>query len=111
MPLLRSSSHRQKPGPDDMPNRVPNSGIYDLGRRSDTDLVCELATRFNHGGGDDGWPMDVILVRGLGGATVLTRDGTGLIVSVRIYHRPFLMVELFSAERAKRLRQKIHSGR
>ena len=42
---------------------------------------------------------------------ILTRDGTGLIVSVRIYHRPFLMVEQFSAELAKRLRRKIHSGR
>jgi hypothetical protein len=47
----------------------------------------------------------------VGGATILTRDETGLIVSIRIYHRPFLMVQQFSAELAKRLKRKIHSGR
>ena len=96
-----------------MPNRVPNSGIYDLGRGGDTDLVCEVATRFNLRGGDDGWDMAqgrCSRSRRVGGATILTRDETGLIVSIRIYHRPLLMVQQFSAELAKRLKRKIHSG-
>jgi hypothetical protein len=46
----------------------------------------------------------------VGGATILTRDETGLIASVRLYHRPFQIVQQFSAELAKRLKGKIDSS-
>lgn len=43
----------------------------------------------------------------VGGTTILTRDETGLIASVRLYHRPFQILEQFSAELANRLKGKI----
>ena len=46
----------------------------------------------------------------VGGTTILTRDETGLIASVRLYHRPFQIVQQFSAELAKRLKGKIGPG-
>jgi hypothetical protein len=45
----------------------------------------------------------------VGGTTILTRDETGLIASVRLYHRPFQIVQQFSAELSKRLKGKIDS--
>src|SRR6266849_2037827 len=46
----------------------------------------------------------------VGGATILTRDEAGLIVGVRLYHRPLQMVRRFSADLAKRLKGKIDSS-
>ncbi len=46
----------------------------------------------------------------VGGATILTRDEAGLIVGVRLYHRPLQMVRRFSVELAKRLKGKIDSS-
>src|SRR5712672_2431575 len=46
----------------------------------------------------------------VGGATILTRNEAGLIASVRLYHRPFTMVQRFSAELAKRLKGKINKS-
>ncbi len=46
----------------------------------------------------------------VGGATILTRDEAGLIVGVRLYHRPLQMVLRLSAELAKRLQGKIDSS-
>jgi hypothetical protein len=43
----------------------------------------------------------------VGGTTVLTRDATGLIESVRLYHRPLPIVLEFSKELARRLKGKI----
>jgi hypothetical protein len=45
-----------------------------------------------------------------GGTTILTRGETGLIASVRLYHRPFQIVQQFSAELAKRLKGKVDPG-
>jgi hypothetical protein len=39
----------------------------------------------------------------IAGITVLTRDGMGLIESIRLYHRPYDQVIAFSAELASRL--------
>jgi enoyl-CoA hydratase len=44
----------------------------------------------------------------IGGATILTRDETGLIVDVQLYHRPLRLVQQFSAELVKRLKGKVH---
>ena len=46
----------------------------------------------------------------VGGTTILTRDEADLIASVRLYHRPFQIVQQFSAELSKRLQGKIDSG-
>ena len=46
----------------------------------------------------------------VGGVTILTRDETGLIESIRLYHRPIQMVQRFSVELAKRLTGKINLG-
>jgi hypothetical protein len=46
----------------------------------------------------------------VGGTTILTRNEAGLIASVRLYHRPFPMVQRFSAELAKRLKGKINES-
>jgi len=46
----------------------------------------------------------------VGGATILTRDATGLIESIRLYHRPLLVVLKFSKELARRLQGKIDSN-
>ena len=46
----------------------------------------------------------------VGGATILTRDEAGLIVGVRLYHRPLQMVQRFSVELAKRLKGEIDSS-
>ena len=46
----------------------------------------------------------------VGGTTILTRNEAGLIASVRLYHRPFTMVQRFSAELAKRLKGKINKS-
>lgn len=43
----------------------------------------------------------------VGGATILTRDATGLIESVRLYHRPLQVLIEFSKELAQRLNGKI----
>ncbi len=45
--------------------------------------------------------------RDVGGTTILTRNATGLIQSVRLYQRPLQVVVLFSAELAKRLKGKV----
>jgi hypothetical protein len=41
------------------------------------------------------------------GVTILTRDETGLIRSIRLYHRPLPIVLQFSKELAKRLKGKV----
>lgn len=43
----------------------------------------------------------------VGGTTILTRDATGLIESIRLYHRPLQVVLEFSEELARRLKGKI----
>jgi len=43
----------------------------------------------------------------LGGVTVITRNGDGLISSVHLHHRPLPVVVLFSKELAARLRGKV----
>jgi hypothetical protein len=43
----------------------------------------------------------------VGGATILTRNDAGLIQSIRLYHRPLHMAQLFSAELARRLNGKL----
>ena len=45
--------------------------------------------------------------RGVGGTTVLTRDATGLIESIRLYHRPLQIVLEFSKAVAQRLKGKV----
>jgi hypothetical protein len=45
--------------------------------------------------------------RDVGGTTVLTRDATGLIESIRLYHLPLQIVLEFSKELAERLRAKL----
>jgi hypothetical protein len=40
------------------------------------------------------------------GSTTLTRNGAGLIESIRLYHRPLHMVVKFSAELGRRLKAK-----
>jgi hypothetical protein len=40
----------------------------------------------------------------VGGATIVTRNEAGLIEGIRLYHRPLQVVQLFSAELAKRLK-------
>jgi hypothetical protein len=41
------------------------------------------------------------------GSTTLSRNGLGLIESIRLYHRPLHMVVQFSAELGRRLQGKI----
>jgi hypothetical protein len=41
------------------------------------------------------------------GSTILTRDGSGLIRSIRLYHRPLHLVVRFSAELGRRLNGKV----
>jgi len=43
----------------------------------------------------------------VGGTTILTRDATGLIESIQLYHRPLQVVLEFSKELAQRLKGKI----
>jgi hypothetical protein len=43
----------------------------------------------------------------VGGTTILTRDATGLIESIQLYHRPLQVVLEFSRELAQRLKGKI----
>jgi hypothetical protein len=43
----------------------------------------------------------------VGGTTIITRDATGLIESVRLYHRPLQIVLEFSKELAQRLKGKV----
>ena len=43
----------------------------------------------------------------IGGTTILTRDATGLIENIRLYHRPLQVVLEFSKELARRLRGKV----
>jgi hypothetical protein len=43
----------------------------------------------------------------VGGTTILVRDATGLIESIRLYHRPLQVVLEFSKELALRLKGKI----
>jgi hypothetical protein len=43
----------------------------------------------------------------VGGTTILTRNETGLVESVRLYHRPLRIVALFSAELERRLKGKV----
>ena len=45
--------------------------------------------------------------RDVGGATTLMRNDAGLIESIRLYHRPLQIVQLFSAELAMRLKGKL----
>jgi hypothetical protein len=45
--------------------------------------------------------------KSFGGSTILTRNATGLIQSVQIYHRPLPRVLQFSAELEKRLKGKV----
>jgi hypothetical protein len=40
------------------------------------------------------------------GSTIITRDGSGLIQSIRLYHRPLHLVVRFSAELGRRLDRK-----
>lgn len=42
----------------------------------------------------------------VGGATALTRDATGLIESIRLYHRPLQALIEFSKELAQRLKDR-----
>jgi len=44
------------------------------------------------------------------GSTTLTRNGAGLIESIRLYHRPLHMVVRFSAELGRRLKGKVDPG-
>jgi hypothetical protein len=44
------------------------------------------------------------------GSTTLTRNGAGLIESIRLYHRPLHMVVKFSAELGRRLKAKVDPG-
>jgi hypothetical protein len=46
----------------------------------------------------------------VGGATILTHDDAGLIISIRLYHRPLQIVRLFSAELAMRLKGKLDAS-
>jgi hypothetical protein len=41
------------------------------------------------------------------GSTTLTRNGSGLIESIRLHHRPLHMIVAFSAELARRLKGKV----
>jgi hypothetical protein len=43
----------------------------------------------------------------VGGATILMRNDAGLIQSIRLYHRPLQVVQLFSTELAARLKGKL----
>jgi hypothetical protein len=43
----------------------------------------------------------------VGGTTILTRDATGLIENVRLYHRPLQVVLEFSKELTRRLKGKV----
>ena len=43
----------------------------------------------------------------VGGTTIVTRSEAGLIVNIRLYHRPLQIVQLFSAELAMRLKGKL----
>lgn len=45
--------------------------------------------------------------RKIAGTTILARDATGAIESVRLYHRPYEQVIAFSAEIARRLSGKL----
>lgn len=45
--------------------------------------------------------------KALGGTTIVTRNGAGLIESVRLYHRPLSIVIQISAALATRLRGKV----
>ena len=45
--------------------------------------------------------------KAVGGVTVITRDGDGLISSVHLHHRPLPVVVAFSKEIATRLRGKV----
>jgi hypothetical protein len=44
------------------------------------------------------------------GTTIITRDETGLIQSIRLYHRPLPVLLQFAEELAKRLRGKVDPG-
>jgi hypothetical protein len=48
--------------------------------------------------------------KSVGGSTILTRNGAGLIESIQIYHRPLSMVLQFSAELENRLKGKVPSS-
>jgi hypothetical protein len=48
--------------------------------------------------------------KSVGGSTILTRNGAGLIQSIQIYHRPLSMVLQFSAELEDRLKGKVPSN-
>src|SRR5271163_1966422 len=45
--------------------------------------------------------------KSVGGSTILTRNASGLIENIQIYHRPLPMVLQFSAELENRLRGKV----
>jgi hypothetical protein len=45
--------------------------------------------------------------KGVGSATILTRDDASRIKSIRLYHRPLQIVQLLSAELAIRLKDKL----
>ena len=45
--------------------------------------------------------------KNVGGTTILTRDATGLIESIRLYHQPLQIVLEFSKEVARRLKDKV----
>jgi hypothetical protein len=48
--------------------------------------------------------------KSVGGSTILTRNASGLIENIQIYHRPLPMVLQFSAELKDRLKGKVSSS-
>jgi hypothetical protein len=48
--------------------------------------------------------------REVSGTTILARDATGLIQSIRLYHRPYAQVLAFSAELARLLADRLDPG-
>jgi hypothetical protein len=55
------------------------------------------------------WPREGrAFGKDVGGTTILTRDATGLIESIRLYHRPLQIVLEFSKELAQRLKGKVN---
>jgi hypothetical protein len=101
-PVLEASVlHRALVGTDaiDAFFVVTSRGIYDSFRFT-TETVSGRKTYLEWEGSAFG--------RDVGGATVLTRDGTGLIESIRLYHRPLQMVLEVSKELAKRLKGKVN---